>query len=71
MGGDRMAREAETFTGPCRWFKVLGGGRGVVAGILPDASSAPFVATLVDVTRLIMYFSVAFFFMHGTLLSGG
>lgn len=65
MGGDRMAREAETFTGPCRWFKVLGGGRGVVAGILPDASSAPFV------TALIMYFSVAFFFMHGTLLSGG
>jgi len=37
-------------------------------GADPAASSAPFVATLVDVTGLIIYFSVAFLFMKGTLL---
>jgi magnesium transporter len=37
-------------------------------GADPAVSSAPFVATLVDVTGLIIYFSVAFFFLRGTLL---
>jgi len=37
-------------------------------GADPAASSAPFVATLVDVTGLIIYFSVAFFILKGTLL---
>lgn len=37
-------------------------------GFDPATSSAPFVATLVDVTGLIIYFSVAFFIMRGTLL---
>ena len=37
-------------------------------GADPAASSAPFVATLVDVTGLIIYFSVAFIIMRGTLL---
>jgi magnesium transporter len=37
-------------------------------GADPAASSAPFVATLVDVTGLIIYFSVAYVVMHGTLL---
>jgi len=37
-------------------------------GADPAVSSAPFVATLVDVTGLIIYFSVAFFFLKGTLL---
>ncbi len=37
-------------------------------GADPAASSAPFVATLVDVTGLIIYFSVAFLIMQGTLL---
>lgn len=37
-------------------------------GADPAVSSAPFVATLVDVTGLIIYFSVAFFFLHGLLL---
>lgn len=37
-------------------------------GADPAASSAPFVATLVDVTGIIIYFSVAFMFLHGTLL---
>ncbi|MEO8765293.1 MAG: magnesium transporter, partial [Ginsengibacter sp.] len=34
----------------------------------PAASSAPFVATLVDVTGLIIYFSIAAIILRGTLL---
>ena len=34
----------------------------------PAKSSAPFVATLVDVTGLIIYFMIAFLFLKGTLL---
>jgi magnesium transporter len=37
-------------------------------GADPATSSAPFVATLVDVTGLIIYFSMAYFFMQGILL---
>jgi magnesium transporter len=37
-------------------------------GFDPAASSAPFVATLVDVTGLIIYFSVALVVLKGTLL---
>jgi len=37
-------------------------------GADPAVSSAPFVATLVDVTGLIIYFSVAFLFLKGLLL---
>jgi magnesium transporter len=37
-------------------------------GADPAASSAPFVATLVDVTGLVIYFTVAFLVMRGTLL---
>ena len=37
-------------------------------GFDPAASSAPFVATLVDVTGLVIYFSVALFVLKGTLL---
>lgn len=37
-------------------------------GADPAASSAPFVATLVDVTGLIIYFSIAFIVMQGKLL---
>ena len=38
------------------------------AGFDPASASAPFVATLVDVTGLVIYFSVAFAILHGTLL---
>lgn len=38
------------------------------AGLDPATSSAPFVATLVDVTGLIIYFSVAYAVLRGTLL---
>ena len=37
-------------------------------GLDPATSSAPFVATLVDVTGLIIYFSVALLLLRGTLL---
>jgi magnesium transporter len=37
-------------------------------GADPAASSAPFVATLVDVTGLVIYFTVAFIILRGTLL---
>ena len=37
-------------------------------GFDPATSSAPFVATLVDVTGLIIYFSVAVLILRGTLL---
>ena len=37
-------------------------------GFDPAASSAPFVATLVDVTGLVIYFSVALVMLHDTLL---
>ena len=34
----------------------------------PATSSAPFVATLVDVTGIVIYFSVAYLFLRGILL---
>lgn len=37
-------------------------------GLDPATSSAPFVATLVDVTGLIIYFTIAAFILKGTLL---
>jgi magnesium transporter len=37
-------------------------------GFDPATSSAPFVATLVDVTGLVIYFTIAFLILRGTLL---
>jgi magnesium transporter len=37
-------------------------------GADPATSSAPFVATLVDVTGLIIYFSIALVIMRGVML---
>jgi magnesium transporter len=37
-------------------------------GLDPASASAPFVATLVDVTGLVIYFTVASVIMHGVLL---
>jgi magnesium transporter len=37
-------------------------------GVDPATSSAPFVATLVDVSGLVIYFSVAALILRGTLL---
>ncbi|MBV9294271.1 MAG: magnesium transporter [Acidobacteriaceae bacterium] len=38
------------------------------AGLDPASASAPFVATLVDVTGLVIYFSIASLILKGTLL---
>ena len=38
------------------------------AGLDPASASAPFVATLVDVTGIVIYFSIASVILHGTLL---
>jgi magnesium transporter len=38
------------------------------AGMDPAVSSAPFVATLVDVTGIVIYFEVAARILRGTLL---
>jgi magnesium transporter len=40
--------------------------RGV--GLDPASASAPFVATLVDVTGIVIYFTVASIILRGTLL---
>ncbi len=37
-------------------------------GADPAASSTPFVATLVDVTGLMIYFTMAYLFLNGVLL---
>jgi len=37
-------------------------------GFDPASASAPFVATLVDVTGLVIYFTVAAMILRGTLL---
>jgi len=37
-------------------------------GFDPASASAPFVATLVDVTGLVIYFTVAAIILRGTLL---
>ena len=37
-------------------------------GFDPASASAPFVATLVDVSGLVIYFSVAMLILRGTLL---
>jgi magnesium transporter len=37
-------------------------------GADPASASAPFVATLVDVSGLVIYFTIALIFLRGTLL---
>jgi magnesium transporter len=37
-------------------------------GFDPASASAPFVATLVDVSAISIYFSMAYLFLHGTML---
>ena len=38
------------------------------AGLDPASASAPFVATLVDVTGIVIYFTIASLMLRGTLL---
>jgi magnesium transporter len=60
-----------SLVGVVLWGTVTGSMLPIVLkklGADPATSSAPFVATLVDVTGLVIYFSMAFFFMKGVLL---
>jgi magnesium transporter len=53
------------------WGSVIGSMLPILLkrlGLDPATSSAPFVATLVDVTGIIIYFSVAYMILHGILL---
>jgi magnesium transporter len=62
---------AVTLTGVVLWGSVVGSMLPFMLrrlGLDPATSSAPFVATLVDVTGLIIYFSVALLLLRGTLL---
>lgn len=57
--------------GVVMWGTLLGAMLPIVLkrlGFDPAVSSAPFVATLVDVTGLVIYFSVAMVILKGTLL---
>lgn len=62
---------AATLTGIVLWGSIMGSMLPFVLkklGLDPAASSTPFVATLVDVTGIIIYFSVAKVVLEGTLL---
>jgi magnesium transporter len=62
---------AITLVGIVLWGTVIGSLLPFLArrlGFDPATSSAPFVATLVDVTGLLIYFSVALFLLRGALL---
>lgn len=60
-----------SLTGVVLWGTLMGSMLPLLLkrlGADPAASSTPFVATLVDVTGLTIYFSVAFFILSGKLL---
>jgi magnesium transporter len=62
---------AMSLVGVVLWGTISGSMLPIVLkrfGLDPATSSAPFVATLVDVTGLAIYFSVALFLLSGTLL---
>lgn len=60
-----------TLTGVVMWGTLSGSMLPFILrrlGLDPATSSAPFVATMVDVTGLVIYFTVATFLLSGTLL---
>ena len=60
-----------TLVGIVLWGTLIGSVLPLILrrlGFDPATSSAPFVATLVDVTGLVIYFSIALVVLHGTLL---
>lgn len=62
---------AISVTGVVLWGTIMGSMLPLVLkklGADPATSSAPFIATLVDVTGLIIYFSIAALLLRGTLL---
>ena len=68
---DRAHRRGEPGRGSCVWGSLAGSMLPFVLrrlGFDPASASAPFVATLVDVTGLVIYFSVATLILTGTVL---
>ena len=68
---DRAITIGFTLLGVVIWGTIAGSMLPIVLkklGADPAVSSAPFVATLVDVTALVIYFSVALLILKGTLL---
>lgn len=62
---------ASTLVGVVLWGSIMGAMLPFVlkrCKLDPAASSTPFVATLVDVTGIILYFSIAMLILRGTLL---
>ncbi|MBI1368085.1 MAG: magnesium transporter [Planctomycetes bacterium] len=62
---------ASTLVGVVTFGTLVGGMLPFVlrrVGLDPATASAPFVATLVDVTGLVIYFTMAILFLRGTLL---
>ena len=60
-----------TIFGVVIWGTITGSMLPIVLkrlGADPAVSSAPFVATVVDVTAILIYFSLAYLFLQGTLL---
>lgn len=60
-----------TLVGVCLWGTIMGSVMPLLLkrlGADPATSSAPFIATLVDVTGLVIYFSIAAAILSGTLL---
>jgi magnesium transporter len=60
-----------TLMGVCLWGTIMGSMLPLMLkrlGADPATSSAPFIATLVDVTGLVIYFSIAAALLTGTLL---
>lgn len=60
-----------SLTGIVLWGSMMGSMLPIIlkkCKLDPAASSAPFVATLVDVTGIVIYFSFAYFFLKGLLL---
>jgi magnesium transporter len=60
-----------SLTGVVLWGSLMGSMLPLILkrfGADPATSSAPFIATLVDVTGLIIYFSLAALLLSGTLL---
>lgn len=62
---------AASLVGVVTWGSVMGAMLPFVLkkfGLDPAGSSTPFVATLVDVTGIMIYFTLAMLILHGTLL---
>jgi magnesium transporter len=65
------ATVAVSLVGVVLWGSVMGAMLPFILrrlGFDPASASAPFVATVVDVTGLIIYFTVASIILRGTLL---